>query len=290
MNYKSKETLGIIFAIIAYFSFSILDAIQKSAVLYYSIFQLLFIKYIFVLLLSILEARRTKNITFYRSNNLKLQITRSLLSVLESGFFVLSFKYLSLANAHSIGALSPIIVVVLSVFILNEKVSIKTWVAIFIGFIGVLIVIRPGSDVFSVKSLIPLIAAFFLGLYQIATKKMTEYDSPEVSLFYSSLVGIFITSIMTFFFWQPVNLKSLWFFLPIGIFFSLGIYFQILALKNARASIIQPFHYTLIFWAIIFGFFFYKDTPDLFTFLGAIIITTSGIFVINQTSKDNLNV
>ena len=197
----------------------------------------------------------------------------------------MSFKHLSLANAHSIGALAPIIIVVLSVFILNEKVSIKTWVAIFIGFIGVLIVIRPGSDVFNVKSLIPLIAAFFLGLYQIATKKMSEYDAPEVSLFYSSLVGIFITSIMIFFFWQPVNLKSLWFFLPIGIFFSLGIYFQILALNNARASIIQPFHYTLIFWAIIFGFLFYEDIPDLFTIIGSIIITISGIFVINQTSK-----
>ncbi len=110
MNYKSKETLGIIFAIIAYFSFSILDAIQKSAVLYYSVFQLLFIKYTFVFLLSILEARRSKNITFYRSNNLKLQIIRGLLSILESGFFVLSFKYLSLANAHCIGALAPIII------------------------------------------------------------------------------------------------------------------------------------------------------------------------------------
>ena len=285
MKFKSRETLGIIFAIIAYFSFSILDAIQKTAVIHYSIFQLLFIKYTFVLLLGLIEAKRANNNNFYRSNNLKLQIIRSLLSILESGFFVLSFKHLSLANAHSIGALAPIIIVVLAVFILNEKVSIKTWVAIFIGFIGVLIVIRPGSDVFSVKSLIPLIAAFFLGLYQIATKKMTEYDSPEVSLFYSSLVGIFITSIMIFFFWQPVNLKSLWFFLPIGIFFSLGIYLQILALKNARANIIQPFHYTLIFWAIIFGFFFYEDIPDLFTILGAIIITTSGIFVINQTSK-----
>ena len=285
MNYKSKETLGIIFAIIAYFSFSILDAIQKSAVLYYSIFQLLFIKYIFVLLLSILETRRAKNITFYRSNNLKLQIIRSLLSILESGFFVLSFKHLSLANAHSIGALAPIIIVVLSVFILNEKVSIKTWVAIFMGFIGVLIIIRPASDVFSLKSLIPLLAAFFLGLYQIATKKISEYDTPEVSLFYSSLVGIFITSIMAFYFWQPVNINSLIFFLPIGLFFSLGIYFQILALNNAKASIIQPFHYTLIFWAIIFGYFFYDDLPDLYTIIGALIITASGIFVINQKSN-----
>ena len=285
MNYKSKETLGIIFAIIAYFSFSILDAIQKSAVLYYSIFQLMFVKYTFVFLLSILEARRTKKINFYKTNNFKLQIVRSLLSILESACFVLSFKYLSLANAHSIGALAPIIIVVLSVFILNEKVSIKTWVAIFIGFIGVLIIIRPASDVFSLKSLIPLLAAFFLGLYQIATKKITEYDTPEVSLFYSSLVGIFITSIMAFYFWQPVNINSLIFFLPIGLFFSLGIYFQILALNNAKASIIQPFHYTLIFWAIIFGYFFYDDFPDLYTIIGALIITASGIFVINQKSR-----
>ena len=285
MNYKSKETIGIIFAIIAYFSFSILDAIQKSAVLYYSIFQLMFVKYTFVFLLSILEARRTKKINFYKTNNFKLQIVRSLLSILESACFVLSFKYLSLANAHSIGALAPIIIVVLSVFILNEKVTIKTWVAIFIGFIGVLIIIRPASDVFSLKSLIPLLAAFFLGLYQIATKKISEYDTPEVSLFYSSLVGIFITSIMAFYFWQPVNINSLIFFLPIGLFFSLGIYFQILALNNAKASIIQPFHYTLIFWAIIFGYFFYNDVPDLYTIIGALIITASGIFVINQKSR-----
>ena len=285
MNYKSKETIGIIFAIIAYFSFSILDTIQKSAVLYYSIFQLMFVKYTFVLLLSFIEAKRTNKINFYKTNNFKLQIIRSLLSILESACFVLSFKYLSLANAHSIGALAPIIIVVLSVFILNEKVSKKTWVAIFIGFIGVLIIIRPATDVFSLKSLIPLLAAFFLGLYQIATKKITEYDTPEVSLFYSSLVGIFITSIMAFYFWQPVNINSLIFFLPIGLFFSLGIYFQILALNNAKASIIQPFHYTLIFWAIIFGYFFYDDLPDLYTIIGALIITASGVFVINQKSN-----
>ena len=285
MNYKSKETIGIIFAIIAYFFFSILDTIQKSAVLYYSIFQLMFVKYTFVLLLSFIEAKRTNKINFYKTNNFKLQIIRSLLSILESACFVLSFKYLSLANAHSIGALAPIIIVVLSVFILNEKVSKKIWVAIFIGFIGVLIIIRPASDVFSLKSLIPLLAAFFLGLYQIATKKISEYDTPEVSLFYSSLVGIFITSIMAFYFWQPVNINSLIFFLPIGLFFSLGIYFQILALNNAKASIIQPFHYTLIFWAIIFGYFFYDNIPDLYTIVGAFIITVSGIFVINQNSR-----
>ena len=86
MNNKSKEIIGIIFAIIAYFSFSILDAIQKTAVIHYSIFQLLFIKYTFVPFLSLIEAKRAKSDNFYKSSNLKLQIIRSLLSILESGF------------------------------------------------------------------------------------------------------------------------------------------------------------------------------------------------------------
>ena len=77
-------------------------------------------------------------------------------------------------------------------------------------------------------------------------------------------------------------------FLAIGVFFSLGLYLQVIALSIARASIIQPFHYTLIFWAIIFGYIFYDDVPDLFTIIGAIIITCSGIFVLSQSSKEKV--
>ena len=286
MNYKSKETIGIIFAIIAYFSFSILDAIQKSAVLYYSIFQLMFVKYTFVLLLSIIEAKRTKKINFYKTNNFKLQFIRSLLSILESACFVLSFKYLSLANAHSIGSLAPVIVVALSAIILKEKVSVKTWIAIFIGFLGVLIILRPTSSIFDPKALIPLFAAFVLGLYQVITKKVSKYDSNETSLFFTSIIGLLVMSLLASNFWRPIDYSLYPMFLGIGIFFSLGLYLQIIALSKARASIIQPFHYTLIFWAIIFGYIFYNDIPDMFTVIGAIIITCSGIFVLNQSSKN----
>ena len=285
MFYKSKESIGILFAISSYFSFSLLDAIQKTAVINHSIFQILLIKYSFVLILSFIESKRKKNPTFYKSNNYKLQIFRSLLSIIESGCFVLAFRYMSLADAHSVGALCPVIVVALSVIILKEKVSTKVWIAIFVGFIGVLIVLRPASTIFDIKSLIPLVGAFFVGLYQVITKKTSEYDSPEVSLFYTSIVGILITSLLAINFWQPTNMSSYLIFLGIGVFFSLGFYFQINALSNARASIIQPFHYTLIFWAIILGYIFYGDIPDIFTIIGAIIITSSGIFVINKSSR-----
>ena len=281
----SLTTIGIFFAILAYFSFSLLDTIQKTVVIYHSIFQILFLKYFFTLFLSITESYRKNNHNFIKTNSPKLQITRSVLSIIESGCFVLSFRYLSLADAHSIGSLTPVIVVALSAIILREKVNLKTWIAIFIGFIGVLIIMRPGLSIFDPKSLIPLAAAFFLSLYQIVTRKVSEYDSSETSLFYTSVVGIILMSFLMPFFWKPMQSYSYLLFLGIGIFFSLGIYFQIIALSFAKASVVQPFHYTLILWAIILGYIFYNDFPDLPTVIGAIIITLSGIYVLNIRSK-----
>jgi drug/metabolite transporter (DMT)-like permease len=115
--FKSKESIGMLFGIFAYLSFSILDTIQKTLIIHHSIFQLLLVKYFFVLFLALFESKRKNNQFFYKSKDIKLQIFRSLLSVIESGCFVLSFKYLSLANAHSIGSLAPVIVVALSAII-----------------------------------------------------------------------------------------------------------------------------------------------------------------------------
>ncbi|MCH2542288.1 MAG: DMT family transporter [Alphaproteobacteria bacterium] len=277
---KSKEFVGILFAVAAYFSFSILDAFQKTAVINHSIFQLLFIKYIFTLLLSCSEAKRKKNYKFWQSNNVKLQVLRSFFSIIESGCFVLAFRYLSLADVHSVGSLTPVIIVALSALILKENVSPKTWIAIFVGFLGVLIILRPGLSIFDIKSLLPLMAAFFLGLYQVVTRKVSENDSTETSLFYTSLIGFIVMSILAFVYWQPLTLNSYFLFTGIGIFFSMGIYFQIIALSKARASIIQPFHYTLIFWAIILGYLVYDDLPNIPTIVGAIIIAASGIYVL----------
>jgi drug/metabolite transporter (DMT)-like permease len=284
--FKSNESIGILFVIFAYLSFSILDVIQKTLILHHSIFQLLLVKYFFVLFLALFESKRKNNQFFYKSKNIKLQIFRSLLSVIESGCFVLSFKYLSLANAHSVGSLAPIIVVALSSIILKEKVSTKTWVAIFIGFVGVLIILRPTSSIFDPKALLPLMAAFVLGLYQVITKKVSKHDSNETSLFFTSIIGLLVMSLLASNYWTPIDKSSYLMFLGIGVFFSLALYLQIIALSKARASIIQPFHYTLIFWAIIFGYIFYNDIPDIFTVIGAIIITCSGIFVLNQSTKN----
>ena len=273
------EIIGIIFAISAYLCFSLLDVIQKTLIVYYSVFQILFLKYFFTFFLSFFESKRKKNVKFYQTNNLKLQLLRSLLSLLESGFFILAFRYLSLADAHSIGALTPIVVVIFSFMFLKEKISPKIWIVIFIGFFGVLVVMRPGLSVFDPMSLIPLAAAFFLGLYQIVTRKVSEYDKNETSLFYSGITGITLMGFVSLFFWENITINFFPLFIGVGIFYSFGVYFQIIALSKARASLIQPFHYTLVFWAIIFGYFFYGDIPDVFTITGTLIIAISGIYI-----------
>ena len=276
---SKPEVIGIFFAIFAYLAFSLLDTIQKTLIIYYSVFQILFIKYFFTFFLSLIESKRKKNFKFYLTSNWKLQLLRSLLSILESGCFILAFRYLSLADAHSIGALTPIVVVVLSYIFLREKISPRIWFAVFIGFIGVLIVMRPGLTVFDPASLIPLAAAFFLGLYQIVTRKVSAVDNNETSLFYAGIVGMFLMGFISFFYWKPMSVDFILMFLGVGALYSSGVYFQIVALSKARASIVQPFHYTLIFWSIIFGFLFYKDIPDLFTITGAVVIIISGVYI-----------
>ena len=286
MNNKSNPyTYGIILILLTYLSFGILDTIQKTAVQYHSVFVLLFVKYTFCLIFSFFIAKKNNVKNYYLSNNYKIQITRCILSVCEACFFVLSFRYLALADAHTIGSLSPVLVVFFSYLILKEKINLATWVAIGISFFGVLLIMRPGLTIFNPYLVIPLLAAFFYSLFQIATRLNAQYDDNETMLFYNGLIGVIITSILSLFFWQPLHSFSFIFFIFLGFFFCLGLFLQIKALSITPASVLAPYNYTIIVWAIFFGLIVYKEIPDIFTIIGAIIIVASGVFIFRYSYK-----
>ena len=283
---KSRENIGIFFGALAFFIFATSDVIQKYATINHTIFQIIFFRYLFLLIVSLVESRRKQNNFFYKTKNIKIQLSRSIVSVIETVFFVSSFKYLSLATAHSVASLAPVFVVILSMFILREKIERTLWAVIIFGFIGVLIILRPGFDIFDIKSLLPLGAGFFFALYQVITKKASEYDSDETSLFFTSIFGLVIITALALLL-ASINL-FFFFILPIiGVMMTLAHYSLIIGLARAPASKIQPFHFTLIFWAIIFGYIFYSDIPDIPTIIGAIVIASSGIFVIRNQTKSN---
>ena len=286
MNNKSNPySYGIILILLTYLSFGILDTIQKTAVQYHSVFVLLFVKYTFCLIFSFFIAKKNNVKKYYLSNNYKIQITRCVLSVCEACFFVLSFRYLALADAHTIGSLSPVLVVFFSYLILKEKINLATWVAIGISFFGVLLIMRPGLTIFNPYLVIPLFAAFFYSLFQIATRLNAQYDDNETMLFYNGLIGVIITSILSLFFWQPLHSFSFIFFIFLGFFFCMGLFLQIKALSITPASVLAPYNYTIIVWAIFFGLIVYKEIPDIFTIIGAIIIVASGVFIFRYSYK-----
>ncbi len=286
MNNKSNPyTYGIILILLTYLSFGILDTIQKTAVQYHSVFVLLFVKYTFCLIFSFFIAKKNNVKNYYLSNNYKIQITRCVLSVCEACFFVLSFRYLALADAHTIGSLSPVLVVFFSYLILREKINLATWVAIGISFFGVILIMRPGLTIFNPYLVIPLLAAFFYSLFQIATRLNAQYDDNETMLFYNGLIGVIITSILSIFFWQPLHSFSFIFFIFLGFFFCMGLFLQIKALSITPASVLAPYNYTIIVWAILFGLVVYKEIPDIFTIIGAIIIVVSGVFIFRYSYK-----
>ena len=272
-------TYGIILTLLTYLSFGILDTIQKTAVQYHSVFVLLFVKFAFCFIFSFFIAKKNKVKKFYISNNYKIQITRCILSVCESCFFVLSFRHLALADAHTIGSLAPVLVLIFSYFLLKEKINIATWLAIGTSFVGVVLIMRPGLTIFNPYLIIPLFAAFFYSLFQIATRLNARYDDNETMLFYNGLIGSIITFVLSIFYWQPLYASSFIFFIFLGIFFCTGLFLQIKALSITPASILAPYQYTIILWGIFFGLVVYNEVPDIFTITGAIIIVASGIFI-----------
>ena len=284
-NKSNPYSYGIILILLTYLSFGILDTIQKTAVQYHSVFVLLFVKYSFCLIFSFFIAKRNNVKKYYLSNNYKIQFTRCVLSVCEACFFVLSFRYLALADAHTIGSLAPVLVVFFSYLILKEKINLATWAAIGISFFGVLLIMRPGITIFNPYLVIPLLAAFFYSLFQIATRLNAQYDDSETMLFYNGLIGVIITSILSLFFWQPLHSFSFIFFIFLGFFFCMGLFLQIKALSITPASVLAPYNYTIIVWAILFGLVVYKEIPDIFTIVGAIIIVASGVFIFRYSYK-----
>ena len=287
-KFKSLETTGILFAMVAYLSFSFLDVMQKTAVIYHSIFQLLFIKYFFTLFLSYIESRRKKNYKFYISNNLKLQFFRSVLSLLESGCFVLSFRYLTLADAHSIASLTPIIVVALSAIILREKVSLKIWIAIFIGFVGVLIIMNPTNEVFSLFSILPLLAALFWAISNIVLKFIPENISSVKINFYSinfSYLGSIVILFSTSEFSGVENSLDWLLLILVGI---LGGFASILfsyAYRVISPSTLAPFEYLGIPSSFILGWIFFYEAPIEQLFPGVIGIVIAGFIIIWRENK-----
>ncbi len=228
---------------------------------------------------------------FFFSENLvwtdkpKLQILRGLILLTANICFFYAISVISLAKALTLAFVAPLIVTTFSPIFLGEKVGFRRWSAVIIGFIGSLIVIRPGFVEINLASIAALGTGVMYGFYLIITRKLSTSDNPLLTLLLTGVVGAIIISIVMPFVWVTPNLSQWSMMAAIGIFACVGHLFLILSLKYADASKLAPFSYFEIITNIIIGFYFFNDFPDNWTLLGLFIIILSGIYI---SRRENL--
>ncbi len=208
-----------------------------------------------------------------------LQLIRGLILLTANISFFYSISVISLPKALTLAFVAPLVVTAFSPFFLGESVGYRRWTAVIIGFIGSLVVIRPGFVEINLASLAALGTGIMYGFYLIITRKLSTSDNPLLTLLLTGVVGAIIATIFMPFVWVSPTVNQWSIMAAIGLFACIGHLFIILSLKYADASKLAPFSYFEIVTNIIIAYYFFSDFPDSWTFLGLFIIVFSGIYI-----------
>ena len=213
---------------------------------------------------------------------------RAFSSVICVILYFFGIKYLLLAENQAIFHSAPIIATILAFPVLGEKFGFHRLFAIALGFIGVLIILKPGTGLFNIYSIIPLVSAFFMAIAYLSTRYLMSTESSIAIIFYYSS-ALLLTSIIFFpsNFIMPNNFEFVPLFI-LGIMGSLGHYFLSQAAKYAEVKVITPFEYTSLIFVSILGYIFYQEVPDISVYIGAIFIVISGIYIVYREQKQKI--
>jgi drug/metabolite transporter (DMT)-like permease len=209
-----------------------------------------------------------------------VQIGRSLLMLVSNMVFVVAIARVPLATASAIGFTSPLIVTALSVPLLRESVGIRRWSAVIVGFAGALLVIRPGTGLQDPAVLLLLLSSAAYALYQIATRWVGLYDDAAIGIVFSALLGsLVMTAVLPFVFVMPHSLFDIALFCSLGLLGGAGHYLVIRAFQSGQAAVIAPLGYVELVGTATLGYLVFGNFPDAWTWLGAVIIIASGVYI-----------
>lgn len=270
--------LGIIYMVMTTLFFVSLDATAKFLIDTLPVAQVVWARFVFHLFfVGLLLGPRL--LTYVRSNTIKLQLVRSALMVITNAMFFIGLQFAALTTATSITFLGPIFVTILAIPLLGESVGIRRWVGVAFGFLGAMIIIRPGSGVLGIAAIFFLGTAFTHACYQIMTRKIRAADHPYTTLIYTAVVGAVALSCIVPFQWVMPTLPQWGLMAVLGACGAVGHYFLIKALQAAPAAAVVPFSYTALLWATLYGYFLWNELPDLWTIVGAAVIAGSGLYI-----------
>ena len=277
---KNNVSLGILLMVSAIFLLSIMDGISKYLSQHYSVIAINMFRYWFfgALLIFLSYAPKEKKIKIPKTKYKYIQILRGTILAIEMCFAHYCFLKIGLIESHAIFASGPLIVAIFSLIILNEKFGWRRWSAIFFGFVGILIILRPGLKLFDPVSLIAVGCAIAFSLYQVLTRYVSEEDDSDTSFFYTGFIGLIVLTLIGPFFVTKIVFLDVFFILAVCCLGAAGHYLMIKSFQNAEASLLQPFIYLHLVFVSFIGIFIFDENIDLPIIIGSLIIIGAGLY------------
>lgn len=260
------------------------DGFMKTLTADYPIGQLLSVRGAFIYIPIFIIAMRAGGVhTAWQINSWKGQGLRGLCVVCSSFAFITGLSYLPLADAIAIAFAGPLFVTAMAPIFLKEIVGWRRWTAVSVGFVGVLIIVQPGSTAFQWFAIFPLVASMLAGVRDMITRKMAPNET-SIAVLFVTTTFVFVAGSMSYFFvdWQPINLEHLPYFAASGLFIGVAHYLLIEAFRWGEAALVSPFKYANVLWATLFGFLLFGDIPGTATIIGAAIVSASGIYILHR--------
>ncbi len=273
---------GIFIMLGAMLVFSFMDGISKVLAEDYHPLEIAFLRA--VVMFVVLAPFVARSSAALRTSRPWHQIGRGLCIIASTVFFVFGLSRMPIADATAIGFASPLLVTALSIPFLGEKVGIRRWSAVIVGFIGVLIVVRPGTGAFDIAAVFPLLSAVAWALGLILTRMMRSSEAALTTTFYSTIVGGVACAVALPLVWETPDLNGLMLMIVMGVLSAIGQYLFALSITLAAASIVAPFSYSQMLWSTLVGFFVFSAMPDAITWIGAAIVIASGLYTLHRES------
>jgi drug/metabolite transporter (DMT)-like permease len=258
-----RAILSIIFSVLC---FSVLNAISKTLSQTFPVIEVIWGRYIFAFVFMLVLFLPRSGMNLFRWHNVPSQIVRGLLLFFSSFLYFHGIAYLPLATAASISLTSPLVVTALSSKFLGEAVGPRRWAACCVGFIGALIVVRPGHANFEMHSLLIVGSTLCSSLYQLFSRRYGQTERPDASATMATIVGTVVATPLL-----P--------FVGMGVAAGVGHYFLTIAYSQAPAAVVAPFNYMQLLGAALLGYLVFQDLPDFWTWVGAAVIVSSGLYL-----------
>jgi drug/metabolite transporter (DMT)-like permease len=276
--------VGIGLMVLAVNLFVTMDAIAKYLSAFVPVLQIVWARNVFAILCMLPALRGGRARSLLHSARPGLQLVRSALLLASTVFFFFAIRHIPLADANAIAFVSPLLVTALSVPLLGEQVGIRRWAAVTAGFIGAVIIIRPGSSSMDPASLLVLGSSSCFAFYQIATRILARSDSALTTALYSPVFGAVATSLLLPIFWVWPSPGQWALLVLVGIIGGLSHFIFIMAYERAPPPILAPFSYTQLIWSVTLGYLLFNNLPDGWTMVGAGIVVASGLYTLYRES------